>query len=163
MAKLEPKFDFTGETPVPLTGGLIKHESVAIRHNALRPVLFNEYESIMLSLCEAAGDFQQLATDLGSNSNIPDIIKKVRSDYRQSFTTNRLVVDEAADLGAMRLAWKNNKLYISGDITIDENKLYRCKTQHTSNTGGSFVDDVIHWELIGGGGSTSQDIPLVDH
>jgi len=45
--------------------------------------------------------------------------------------------------------WQQYTLYAVDDqVYVDDNKLYRCITQHTSTVSWDFIDDIANWKVI---------------
>ena len=65
---------------------------------------------------------------------------------------------------AVQMEWANSIHYTLNAIVSNGGKLWQCKTDHTSIVyPGVFTAEIANWGLAGGGGSTTQQITLVNH
>ena len=74
-----------------------------------------------------------ITTDL--NATYDDFVS-----YDDSFVTGRDVIDKSS-IGD---AWTAGKTYAVGDYCISNNKLYKCKIQHTAGS----VFDTTYWDTV---------------
>ena len=167
MAAVIPKFDFTLETPGIGSGS--SHTSQVVKKNSVRPNLFNEYERVMVDLCEAIGNVDFEATIGGNVTDLSSAINTVITQNRSEFRTSHLIVDGLAEIGAIQLEWKQNINYQINDLVIADNRLYKCVRAHRSSPPPAiFSNDLVRdgymlWTMIGGGGGTTTDVSLTSH
>lgn len=89
-------------------------------------------------------------SDLSINANV-NILGSYESTNRDIITVGTITARSA------NLEWGSGRLYRTGDIVVYSKKIYRCKVQHTSSS--DFISDyAMHWDLAGGGGSTTLDV-----
>ena len=96
-------------------------------------------ENLLLAQCDDGGTYNNLVfkpmitTDL--NATYDDFVS-----YDDSFVTGRDVIDKSS-IGD---AWTAGKTYAVGDYCISNNKLYKCKIQHTAGS----VFDTTYWDTV---------------
>ena len=96
-------------------------------------------ENLLLAQCDDGGTYNNLVfkpmitTDL--NATYDDFVS-----YDDSFVTSRDVIDKSS-IGD---AWTAGKTYAVGDYCISNNKLYKCKIQHTAGS----VFDTTYWDTV---------------
>jgi len=100
------------------------------------------------------------------------IIVTGNSSVAGDFTAEQLFARSGANIDGRVVArsfyveWYNSKLYQAGTIVTNNGKLWQVKEgqTHTSVAApGTFINDISRWRLAGGGGSTTQDVNLVNH
>ena len=79
-------------------------------------------------------------------------------------TVGHLTIEGELLTTAVIMEWANSIAYTVNAIVSSGNKLWQCTTPHTSSAAPAiFTLDIAKWTLAGGGGSTTQQITLVNH
>lgn len=151
---VKPKFNFSGNIPIEGSGGT--HISSRQLNNSLRPILFNEYERVIVTLANLLGncDFSEMGsvvTDPRIGQTIKSLYNYITTELDGKFSTEGgplfgpiTAVAGGIVSDAIAIPWKQHTDYLEHHIVNYYEGLYRCTADHRSSI--SFADG--YWEPL---------------
>lgn len=124
MASIRPQFDF--RHLIPAYGDGQAHTEARDRINALRPELFNEFERVMVEICDAIGDYTVSDTIPGSPNTLGGALRYTHDVLKTDIDTlYDIKFDKAGGTITGNTTMQENltveyNLSVMLDVTIDQ-------------------------------------------